>query len=65
MAIPIRRLGIAIVVNEIGIDGTAYTGTAGTGYYEVVVASLAAGSHTIAKANGETHVFYIKLEPTE
>ncbi len=49
--------------NEIGVDGTAYTGTAGTGYYEVVIPSLAAGSHTIAKAGGETHPFYIKLEP--
>ena len=58
-------IGLTTKKNEIGIDGTAYTGTAGTGYYEVVVASLAAGSHTIAKANGETHVFYIKLEPTE
>lgn len=59
------KLTIALTTkkNEIGVDGTAYTGTAGTGYYEVVIPSLAAGSHTIAKAGGETHPFYIKLEP--
>lgn len=61
------KLTIALTTkkNEIGVDNTAYTGTVGTGYYEVTISSLSAGSHTIAKASGETHPFYIKLEPVE
>ena len=61
------KLTIALTTkkNEIGVDNTAYTGTEGTGYYEVTISNLPTGSHTIAKASGETHPFYIKLEPIE
>lgn len=52
--------------NDVGLDGTTYTSTgSGTGYYEVVINNVAAGSHSITKGSGETHPFYIKLEPTE
>ncbi len=56
-------IGLTTKNTKVGVDGTSYTGTTGTGYYEVIVDSLPAGNHTIARIDGETHVFYIKLEP--